>query len=242
LLQPSGCSYYASKASEARGAHNRPTTSYRLAAGELEPVVISEIAGLLTDPPRLMTALQLDGAAPGEVELALASGTTLADELRQGLPTAQRTILEQLIGTVQVSADKLRIELKPDELRWRLLWDDAPTTQPIVIEVPMSAARHGVETWLVVESQHQGRRVSRDDALVRAIACGRAWFEELASGKAASFREIAERVGVSDRYVSRIVDLAFLAPDVVEAILAGEQPAGMSVKALTVDGEVPLLW
>jgi site-specific DNA recombinase len=234
--------YYASTASAARGAHNRPVRGYRLAAGEIEPVVITEIIGLLTDPPRLMTALQLDGAAPNEVELALEGGKTLADELGQALPTAQRAILEQLIRTVQVSTDKLWIELKPAELRWRLLWDDKPNTQHTVIDVPMSAARHGVETRLVVESQNQRRRVSRDDALVRAIACGRAWFEELASGKAASFKQIAERVGVTDRYVSRIVDLAFLAPDVVEAILAGEQPAGMSVKALTVDEDVPKLW
>lgn len=61
------------------------------------------------------------------------------------------------------------------------------------------------------------------EPLIRAIACGRAWFEELMSGRAPSFGEIATRVGVTDRYVSRIVDLAFLAPDVVEAMLKGEQ-------------------
>lgn len=69
-----------------------------------------------------------------------------------------------------------------------------------------------------------------------------AWFEELASGRAASCGEIATRLGVIDRYVSRIVDLAFLAPDVVEAMLAGEQSADVTVKSLTVDGSVPVLW
>jgi site-specific DNA recombinase len=47
---------------------------------------------------------------------------------------------------------------------------------------------------------------------------------------------------VTDRYVGRIVDLAFLAPDVVEAMLAGEQAADVTVKCLTVDGNVPMLW
>ena len=81
-----------------------------------------------------------------------------------------------------------------------------------------------------------------DEPLVRAIACGRAWFEELASGRASSFGEIATRVEVTDRYVSRIVDLAFLAPDAVEAILNGEQRGDGTVKSLTVDGSLPVLW
>ncbi|MDO8358980.1 MAG: hypothetical protein Q7T08_02950 [Devosia sp.] len=47
---------------------------------------------------------------------------------------------------------------------------------------------------------------------------------------------------MTNRYVSRIVDLAFLAPDAVEAMLVGEQRADVTVKALTVDGSLPLLW
>lgn len=234
--------YYASRASAAGGAHNRPTSSYRLAATEIEPAVITAIADLLTDQPQLMSALGLDGASPTEISMALGTGKALANELKQGLPTRQRALLEQLVATVRISADELRIELKSNELRWRLLGDDTPANDPTIIEMPMSAARHGVETRLVVESPHRGEHVGHDDALIRAVACGRAWFEELASGRAKSFREIADRVGVTDRYVSRVVDLAFLSPDMVEAILRGEAPADMSVKALTVDADVPLVW
>ncbi|HEV2515809.1 MAG TPA: recombinase family protein [Devosia sp.] len=235
--------YYASTASAARGAHNRPTSSYRLAATEIEPVVIDAIVCLFADQPRLMTALGLTAATPNEVSTALDLGQALSVELQHGLPTQQRALLEQLVDKVQISKDRLRIELNPTELRWRLLGDDTVMHEPIVLEVPMDAVRHGVETRLVVEAPHRTTdRRTNDNALIRAVACGRAWFEELASGKAASFREIAERAGVTDRYVRRVVNLAFLAPDVVEAVLRGEQPAGMSVKALTVDGDVPVVW
>ena len=62
------------------------------------------------------------------------------------------------------------------------------------------------------------------------------------SGRAPSFGEIATRVGVTDRYVSRIVDLVLLAPEVVEAVLNGKQRADVTVKALTVGGSLPVLW
>lgn len=81
-----------------------------------------------------------------------------------------------------------------------------------------------------------------DEQIIHAIACGRAWFEELASGRASSFGEIATRVGVTDRYVSRIVDLASLAPDFVEGTLADRLGADVTVKSLTVQGSVPSAW
>ena len=63
---------------------------------------------------------------------------------------------------------------------------------------------------MLMQRRHAQDGVS-EEALIHAIARGRAWLEELASGRAASLGEIAARVGVTDRYVSRIVDLAFLA-------------------------------
>jgi site-specific DNA recombinase len=48
--------------------------------------------------------------------------------------------------------------------------------------------------------------------LIKAIARGRAWFEELVAGRARSLRELAERDGITRRYVRRLIDLAFLSP------------------------------
>lgn len=78
-----------------------------------------------------------------------------------------------------------------------------------------------------------------NEPLVRAIACGRVLFEELASGRAASFGEIAKCVGVTDRYVNRIVDFAFLATDVIEAMWNGDEAADITVKRRR---SVPAQW
>ena len=52
-------------------------------------------------------------------------------------------------------------------------------------------------------------------------ARGYRWFRQLASGIAADTLEIAKREGVGDSYVRRLVPLALLAPEIIEAICAG---------------------
>jgi ParB-like chromosome segregation protein Spo0J len=87
----------------------------------------------------------------------------------------------------------------------------------------------------------QNHRSRCDPTLIKAIARGRAWFEELAAGRARSLRELAERDGITRRYVRRLVDLAFLSPELVEAILQGRQPVELTATRLT-ELDLPLDW
>ena len=80
-----------------------------------------------------------------------------------------------------------------------------------------------------------------DPALVKAIARGRAWIEELATGRVRSLHDLAKRDGVSRRYIRRLVSLAFLSPQLVEAILQGRQPILLTATRLT-DLDLPLDW
>ncbi len=60
--------------------------------------------------------------------------------------------------------------------------------------------------------------------------------------RAKSVAKIAEREGVSDRYVRRLTRLAFLAPEIVEAIAAGDQPPELTAEALAERIDLPLFW
>ena len=66
--------------------------------------------------------------------------------------------------------------------------------------------------------------------------------DDLLSGRAQSVDEIARREGVSARYVWRLLRVGFLAPTIVEAIVAGRQSESLSASALTVRTDLPLLW
>jgi site-specific DNA recombinase len=77
--------------------------------------------------------------------------------------------------------------------------------------------------------------------LIKAIARGRAWFEELASGRVRSLQELARRDGISRRYIRRLACLAFLSPELVEASLQGRQPVELTATRLT-ELDLPLDW
>ena len=73
-----------------------------------------------------------------------------------------------------------------------------------------------------------------------ALVRGHRWLRMLEEGKAKSLREIAEKEKVDSSYVSRMVNLTLLAPDIVAAILDDELPEGISLFDLAVD--VPVGW
>ena len=89
-----------------------------------------------------------------------------------------------------------------------------------VIDAPITLKCRGVEARLVIGGDNTSS-AKPDTSLVAAIASARNWFSELQSGEAESVVELAERHNVDRSHVSRILPLAFLAPDIVAAVIDG---------------------
>jgi hypothetical protein len=68
-----------------------------------------------------------------------------------------------------------------------------------------------------------------------ALARGHRWLAILESGEVKSFREIVEREKIDNSYVSRMVNLTCLSPDIVVGILEDELPNHITMFELAVD-------
>ena len=66
--------------------------------------------------------------------------------------------------------------------------------------------------------------------------------DELRTGQVPSGRKLARRDGIDPGDVSRILPLALLAPDIVEAILSGRQPIDLTATRLKRIPNLPLAW
>jgi len=118
--------------------------------------------------------------------------------------------------------------------------EDNPICDHHEIAVPFSLRRRGVEARLIVGDCQVVKAV--DHILVATIARALAWFQELASGNKASINDIARDQGLAANEISRLLPLAFLAPDIVEAIMSGTQPMELTTKRLKRFDSLPLDW
>jgi site-specific DNA recombinase len=75
---------------------------------------------------------------------------------------------------------------------------------------------------------------------LKAVVRGRAWYEWILAGEVSGASAIAQKLNLNERYVRRVLECAFLAPDIVEAILDGRQPSDLTFGKLT--RRLPLSW
>ena len=83
-------------------------------------------------------------------------------------------------------------------------------------------------------------RTRPDNGLTKAIARARVWAHQLMTGAVSSIAETAKRERTSRPHASRLLNLAFLAPDIVRAILESRQPPELNLKAITRRLYIPL--
>jgi hypothetical protein len=101
-----------------------------------------------------------------------------------------------------------------------------PSSSAIELTAAVAFKRRGVETKLILPGLDQpNHSARRDPVLIKAIALGRAWFDELVTGRALSLQALAERDRITRRYIRRLVGLAFLSPELVDAILQAGSPS-----------------
>ena len=69
-------------------------------------------------------------------------------------------------------------------------------------------------------------------AVVQALARAFSWLDAIESGAVSSVADLAKALDMDNSYVVRILKLTTLAPDIIEAILNGEEPSGLSLARL----------
>lgn len=167
----------------------------------------------------------------------------LATDAAGGIWNAEtRTLVRESVERVVVQDGELQVILKMkalDPAATSTDGDDHGAVQTI-LKAPLPAARPRARKEILVPGGAGSGPRRIDQALILALARARSWMRALRQGEYADTTEIARRFDLSDAHVRRILRFAFLAPNVVEAIVEGRQPRTLTVKLLL--RGIPLAW
>jgi hypothetical protein len=105
------------------------------------------------------------------------------------------------------------------------------TPQTLTVRLPLTLRRYGGRKAVVVpnESQPATRRHEPLSPLVRALARAYHWQKLIETGEFSSIAELAAAEHIDKSYVSKMIRLTLLAPDIVELILKGGEPIKIDV-------------
>jgi hypothetical protein len=154
-----------------------------------------------------------------------------------------RIIVHQASVEIQIDRAKLRAQL----LGPRIIDPQAQNEtndlnrEPLTLTIETRLKRCGGEMRLIIPSQSADRAPGTAvPALIKAISRAHEWVRQIVTGEYRDQRAIAVAAGLNERYVSRIIQSAFLAPEIVEAIVKGRQAPETTLATLLDD--IPLSW
>ncbi|MFN3233158.1 MAG: recombinase family protein [Alphaproteobacteria bacterium] len=214
----------------------------RIAAAEIEGLVADAVRKLLRSPSELVEALAAKGLPPGDVRRFVDNAAGLAGQIGDGTSHAH-VPLRQLLRKVGLSDSAVRIEIDRAALGEAVGCSNPDGNRtPYLIDVSAQLRPRGVELKYVIEGPAELRAPNPDPALINVVVSAHRWWNMLLNGEAKTLSELASMEGVSSRYIRRIIKLAFLAPDVVSAILDGRQPPDTTAETVTRQPALPLHW
>ena len=105
------------------------------------------------------------------------------------------------------------------------------TDQTVTVTVTFAIRKRGGRKLILTPDGTPASLPTRsrpDGALIKALARAFRWQKMLRDGDYQTLEDIADAENINPSYVSRVLRLTLLAPEIVETILAGTQPAGLT--------------
>jgi len=200
-----------------RGTAPRDPSGWRLPASEIEAKVAGLIAQHLNRPD-FRVGVICDATTVETAEL----GTKLAS-IGEKDPVTTCDAHLALVERIDIAPGEIRILISAERLARLLDVDHGRVSEDrLTITSSFQHRKRGVETKLIIGNEP----AEIDETLLRNIAHAHRYFDLVQSGK--TFSEIAASESASKRRIQQLIELAFLAPDVIRSVREGKQPMGLT--------------
>jgi hypothetical protein len=219
-----------------------PSPGLRIPAGEIEQLVTSRMGQWLVDPGSVYQATRLSDPS---MQRRLIARAAEIDKIWPELPEArQRAFLTALIKRIDIGDNRIDIHIRPTRLAalLNLAAESSADNDSQILYVPVELRRSGREIKMRMDGPDPFAAAKPDARLIKLLIKARRFNAALICSDGVPFAALAEREGVSSSYFTRLVRLSYLAPDIIQAILDGRQPRGLTPDKLLAHSRLPLAW
>jgi site-specific DNA recombinase len=224
----------------------------RVPAADLEGLITKAIAAKLSNDHWLTENINAKATdIPKLIQAAKSLADMILDKNRDNTQPVrkliERAIVEKSRITISLCKKELLQFLDYQEHRKATAENETESQNPDVnngtlqIIVQSHLLRCGKQMKLIL-----GTDVSSGDApnpqLINLVVQAKQWFAGLSAGKYGSLSDVAKGVNLDKSYVSRVITLAFLAPDILEKIITGDHSHLLTPERLRKACPLPLRW
>jgi site-specific DNA recombinase len=213
----------------------------RIPAGNLENLVIGRLRDFLADEGAILSAIRDSTQNGAEQKRLIARARQISEELPSIAPNTVRSILKSFVDRVDIKAEYVEISIYQQRVRKLLQTQsiEPALAAPIAashsgdllkLEVKARLQRVGREMKLVVHNADDQRQADR--GLLRILARAHDFQERLMQDPDLTVPAIASQERLTIGYLSRLLRLPTLAPDITTAIINGKHPPQLSAKQL----------
>ncbi|NNE24274.1 MAG: hypothetical protein HKN11_16870 [Rhizobiales bacterium] len=208
---------------------------------EIGNLVVERVIKLLSNDRQVLDLFPQTRTLTDQLSSALEHAKGCCDTLGSTDKSGKCDLLQTIIQRIGIAPGQVQIETD-NRRRVGLLTGEsvAHRTAATMLSGPLRIRKRGVESRLIINDDNA--LGGKDSMLIETIARGHSWFEEIASSKSENVREIDKRERIDEGDVSRMMSFAFLAPDIVEAIVDGRHPVEPTAEQLKQSGSKPLPW
>lgn len=163
---------------------------------------------------------------------------SIVEEIKNGAPHKQKENIQSLLKKIIISETKISLTIN----RAFHLNNDQSTSENLFnIEIEVRLQKCTKHTKIIIPS---GTQVIQklDGKLISLIAKAHLWAKDLQSGKYQTMTEIANKHNVNKADLGKQVRLAYLAPDIINAIMEGRQPVTLKATHLRKINNLPTNW
>jgi hypothetical protein len=202
-----------------------PAQLPRIPAKEIEQLILKEMDDLMVSPQRLSEVLCIEDHADVAILVTAVEALRAARRHPDGVvrDCVRRVVMNADDVGITVSRSALRTQLGLDRFEYE---DDHVSFNTVTT---LCCARPEIRFRIPGGTPTEPRP---SESFVRALANAHDWLNRVLRGEVSNQRDLSKLTGYDERYISRIMPLAFLAPNLAESVIQGTQPDGWTIDRL----------